>query len=574
MSLLQSAKFIFVTGGVLSSLGKGLTSAALGSLLKAKGLKVSMQKLDPYLNLDPGTMSPNQHGEVFVTEDGAETDLDLGHYERFLGVPMTRRSSYTAGRIYSQVLIKERQGKYDGRTVQVIPHVTDEVKDAILSMNEDRLDVVLVEVGGTVGDIESLPFLEALRQLKMDLGLGRCLFMHLSYLPYLETSGEFKTKPTQHSVKELRSIGIQPDIIICRGSTPISPESKNKIALFCDVPKDAVFTAVDVKNIYELPLKLYAEGLEKKVSQLLALGDKEPDVRPWRDLVARQAELSQKISVAVVGKYGELFDSYKSLKEALGHSGLAHDCRVEFNYIYAEEIQTDEATRILKAAQGVLVPGGFGGRGVEGMIEAIAYARLNKVPFLGICLGLQCAVIEFARSVAGLPHANSEEFSPNCRENVIFRMSGWYDPNTGLRAVRDPSDDLGGSMRLGAYPCLLTPGTKAHEAYGTELIHERHRHRFEFNPRFTDVLTEAGLIISGLGPKDPLENPALPRPKLVEIIELKDHPWFVGCQFHPEFKSNPMNPHPLFKAFVGAALAYKPAQESTRLTLKRMASSS
>ncbi|MDR1607626.1 MAG: CTP synthase [Deltaproteobacteria bacterium] len=557
LSRRSKTKFIIVTGGVLSSLGKGLTSAALGSLLKAKGLKVSMQKLDPYLNLDPGTMNPRQHGEVYVTDDGAETDLDLGHYERFLDTPMTRRSSYTAGRIYSQVLAKERRGDYLGGTVQVIPHVTDEVKAAILSMSDDNLDVVLIEVGGTVGDIESLPFLEAVRQLKRDLGRGNCLFIHLSYLPYLETSGEFKSKPTQHSVKELRSIGIQPDIIVCRGKLPSSAETKAKIALFCDVPIDAVFTAVDVKNIYELPIKLFQEGLEKKVSRLLNLGRQEPDISPWQGLVARQAKLTKKVTISMIGKYGELNDSYKSLKEALGHGGLPHDAEVKINYHNAEDVRPDNVAALLKGSKGILVPGGFGLRGVDGMVTAIAYARENMIPFLGICLGLQCAVIEFARNVAGLSKANSEEFKPNCRDNVIFRMVGWYDPNSGLRANRDPSDDLGGSMRLGSYPCRLTPNTKAYAAYDSDLIHERHRHRFEFNPKFLDLLVKKGLVISGQGPADPLENPALPRPKLVEIIELANHPWFLGCQFHPEFKSRPMRPHPLFKAFIEAALGHK-----------------
>ncbi|MDR1871028.1 MAG: CTP synthase [Deltaproteobacteria bacterium] len=550
----KRAKYIIVTGGVLSSLGKGLTAAALGALLKARGLKVSMQKLDPYLNLDPGTMNPHQHGEVYVTNDGAETDLDLGHYERFLDVPMTRKSSFTAGRIYSQVLAKERRGEYLGGTVQVIPHVTDEVKAAILSMSEDDLDVVLVEVGGTVGDIESLPFLEAVRQLKFDLGRSHCLFIHLSYLPFLSTSGELKSKPTQHSVKELRSIGIHPDIIICRGPMTLTPESRAKIALFCDVPADAVFSAVDVGNIYELPEKLYEEGLERKVSKLLNLGGQEPDIAPWQALVAKQAKRSKKVPIAIVGKYGELMDSYKSLKEALGHGGLPYEAEVEFNYFNAEEVRPDNVAKLLKSAYGVLVPGGFGIRGIDGMIAAIHYARTQEKPFLGICLGLQCAVIEFARAVAGLPYANSEEFKEKGRDNVIFRMTGWYDPNTGLRAIRDPSDDLGGSMRLGSYPCRLTPGTKARAAYGVDLIHERHRHRYEFNPRYLKTLTSCGLVVSGQGPEDPLENPAMPRPKLVEIIELADHPWFVGCQFHPEFKSRPMNPHPLFKAFVGAAI--------------------
>ncbi|MDR3203645.1 MAG: CTP synthase, partial [Deltaproteobacteria bacterium] len=391
----HNTKFIFITGGVLSSLGKGLTSASLAALLKSKGLDVSMQKLDPYLNLDPGTMNPHQHGEVYVTDDGAETDMDLGHYERYLLTPMTSRSSYTAGRIYSQVLSKERRGEYLGGTVQVIPHVTDEVKSAILSMSSPDMDVVLVEVGGTVGDIESLPFLETLRQLKAELGKSRCLFLHLTLVPYLSTTGEPKTKPTQHSVKELRSIGIQPDIIICRSNKPISPESKTKIALFCDVSKDAVFTAVDVENIYELPIKLYQEGLERKVSSLLRLGNTLPRVDPWVDLVKRQSSLTKRVSIAIVGKYVELIEAYKSLHEALTHGALAHEAKIDFNYINAEELKPENVENYLKDAQGVLVPGGFGPRGIDGMILAIGYARTHKKPFFGICLGLQCAVIEF-----------------------------------------------------------------------------------------------------------------------------------------------------------------------------------
>jgi CTP synthase len=550
----QTTKFIFITGGVLSSLGKGLTSASLAALLKAKGLSVSMQKLDPYLNLDPGTMNPRQHGEVFVTDDGAETDMDLGHYERYLGTPMTRRSSYTAGRIYSQVLAKERRGDYLGGTVQVIPHVTDEVKGAITSMSSHDLDVVLVEVGGTVGDIEGQPFLEALRQLKGEMGKNRCLFLHLTLVPYLSTTGEPKTKPTQHSVKELRSIGIQPDIIVCRSALPISNESKAKIALFCDVSKDAVFTATDVKNIYELPLKLHEQGLERKVSSLLHLGGQAPDIAPWQDLVKRQANLTRTVSIAIVGKYVELIEAYKSLHEALTHGGLAHNAKIEFNYINAEELKTSNLDKFLSQTQGILVPGGFGPRGIEGMILTVGYARRKKIPYFGICLGMQCAVIEFARHQAGLTKADSEEFKPKCHHRVIFRMTGWYDPNTGLRAQRNPDDDLGGSMRLGSYPCRLTPGTKAMEAYGMELVHERHRHRFEFNPEYINILTKNGLIISGQLPESPLENPEMPSPKLVEMIELANHPWFLGCQFHPEFKSSPMRPHPLFKAFIGAAL--------------------
>jgi CTP synthase len=548
-------KFIFITGGVLSSLGKGLTAASLGALLKSKGLTVSMQKLDPYLNVDPGTMNPLQHGEVFVTDDGAETDMDLGHYERYLGTPMTRRSSYTAGLIYSQVLAKERRGDYLGGTVQVIPHVTDEVKAAVLSMSAPDLDVALIEVGGTVGDIEGLPFLEALRQLKRELGRNRCLFLHLTLVPFLSTTGEPKSKPTQHSVKELRSIGIQPDVIICRSTQPISDESKAKIALFCDVARDAVFTAVDVRNIYELPLKLHEQGLERKVSSMLNLGRRVPDIGPWSDLVRRQASLSRQARIAVVGKYVELTEAYKSLQEALTHGGLAHDARIDLDYINAEELRPDNLEQRLGGAQGILVPGGFGRRGVDGMILAVGWARARKRPFFGICMGMQCAVIEFARNQAGLNKADSEEFKPKCRQPVIFRMTGWYDPNTGLRAQRKADDDLGGSMRLGSYPCRLTAGTRAHEAYRSALVHERHRHRFEFNPDYLPPLTAAGLVVSGQVPENPLENPDLPSPRLVEIIELADHPWFLGCQFHPEFKSSPMRPHPLFKAFIGAALA-------------------
>ncbi|MDR1487800.1 MAG: CTP synthase [Deltaproteobacteria bacterium] len=550
----KKTKFIFITGGVLSSLGKGLTSASLGALLKSKGLTVSMQKLDPYLNLDPGTMNPRQHGEVFVTDDGAETDMDLGHYERYIGSPMTRRSSYTAGWIYSQVLSKERRGDYLGGTVQVIPHVTDEVKGAILSIASQDLDLALIEVGGTVGDIESLPFLEALRQLKGDLGKSRCLFLHLTLVPYLSTTGEPKSKPTQHSVKELRSLGIQPDIIVCRSTKPIGAESQAKIALFCDVSKDAVFTAVDVDNIYELPIKLHEQGLERKVSSLLRLGRTEPDITPWVDLVQRQANLTKSVKIAIVGKYVELIEAYKSLHEALTHGGLAHNARIDFDYINSEELKPDNLEKYLGQAQGILVPGGFGARGIEGMISAVGYARNKKRPYFGICLGMQCAVIEFSRNQAGLSKADSEEFKPKCNHKVIFRMTGWYDHNTGLRAQRKADDDLGGSMRLGSYPCKLKPGTRAHQAYGVEMIHERHRHRFEFNPDYINILTSNGLVLSGQAPESPIENPDMPWPKLVEIIELADHPWFLGCQFHPEFKSSPMHPHPLFKAFIGAAL--------------------
>ncbi|MDR1309300.1 MAG: CTP synthase, partial [Deltaproteobacteria bacterium] len=503
-------KFIFITGGVLSSLGKGLTAASLGSLLKSKGLRVSMQKLDPYLNLDPGTMSPHQHGEVFVTDDGAETDMDLGHYERYLGTPMTRRSSYTAGRIYSAVLDKERNGDYLGRTVQVIPHVTDEIKAAIMSQCLPELDVVLVEVGGTVGDIEGQPFLEALRQLKHELGKSRSLFMHLTLVPYLATTQEHKSKPTQHSVKELRSIGIQPDIIVCRSSEPIDKDTRAKIALFCDVAKDAVFTAVDVGNIHELPLRLFEQGLERKVSSLLRLGATAPDVRPWEDLVRRQAGLTREVTIAIVGKYVTLTEAYKSLQEALTHGGLAHNVKIRFDYINAQDLNPRNIDGALGQAQGILVPGGFGDRGIEGMILAINYARVKKRPFFGICLGLQCAVIELARNVAMIKKADSEEFNPNSPHPVIFHMASWFDPKSGLRNQRSPGDAMGGSMRLGSYPCKLLPGSNAFKAYGADIIHERHRHRYEFNPSYISPLSAAGLVISGEVPENPLDNPNLP----------------------------------------------------------------
>jgi CTP synthase len=500
-------------------------------------------------------MSPHQHGEVFVTDDGAETDMDLGHYERYLGTPMTRRSSYTAGRIYSTVLDKERSGDYLGRTVQVIPHVTDEIKAAIMSMSSPDLDVVLVEVGGTVGDIEGQPFLEALRQLKHELGKSRSLFMHLTLVPYLGTTKEHKSKPTQHSVKELRGVGIQPDIIVCRSNEPIDKDTRSKIALFCDVSRDAVFTAVDVKNIHELPIRLFEQGLERKVSSLLRLGTNSPDIKPWKDLVARQASLTKEVTIAIVGKYVSLTEAYKSLQEALTHGGLAHNVKVKFDYVNAQDLSPKNIGSYLGKAQGILVPGGLGDRGIEGMILAINYARTNKQPFFGICLGLQCAVIELARNVAMIKKADSEEFAPNSPHPVIFHMASWFDPKTGMRTQRSPGDALGGSMRLGSYPCQISPGTKAFLAYGTELIHERHRHRYEFNPAYINQLTSAGLVISGQAPENPLDNPNLPKPKLVEMIELKNHPWFLGCQFHPEFKSSPMNPHPLFKAFIGAAIA-------------------
>ncbi len=545
---MKKAKFIFVTGGVLSSLGKGLAAASIGALLKARGLNVSLQKLDPYLNLDPGTMSPFQHGEVFVTDDGAETDLDLGHYERFLGVPMGRKNTYTAGRIYTNVLNKERQGKYLGGTVQVIPHVTDEVKAAIKSAVTPDLDVLLVEIGGTVGDIEGLPFLEAIRQLKNDLGKNRCLYIHLTLVPYLKTSGEPKSKPTQHSVKELRSIGIQPDIILCRAEDALSPELKRKIALFCDVPRDCVFSAVDVGNIYEVPLEYHREGIDTKVAKLLRLRG-ELDITPWEKLNERLGNPKQEVTIGLVGKYVALGESYKSLHEALTHGGLDNQAKVKIVHINAEELKKRNLEKHLGGLDGILIPGGFGDRGVEGMILAAQYAREKKRPFFGICLGMQCQVIEYARNVAGLPEANSEEFAPKGKDKVIYLMTGWYDHRAERHEKRSAHSDLGGTMRVGAYPCHLGPGTLALKAYKTPEINERHRHRFEFNNDYQEILERNGLKFGGLSPDH----------TLVEMVELpaKEHPWYLGCQFHPEFKSTPMRPHPLFRDFIKAALAFK-----------------
>ena len=548
---MKKTKFIFVTGGVLSSLGKGLAAASIGALLKARGLKVSIQKLDPYLNLDPGTMSPFQHGEVFVTEDGAETDLDLGHYERYLGVAMNRRNTYTAGRIYTQVLNKERQGKYLGGTVQVIPHVTDEVKAAIRSAAAPDLDVLLVEIGGTVGDIEGLPFLEAIRQLKNDLGKNRCLYLHLTLVPYLKTSGEPKSKPTQHSAKELRSIGIQPDIILCRSEAPLSPELKRKIALFCDVPLDAVFSAVDVRNIYEVPLEYHREGIDNKVARLLRFKG-QPDIGPWRTLNERLSRPRQEVLIGLVGKYVALGESYKSLHEALTHGGLDSQCRVLIKHVNAEELKPRNLEKQLGELDGVLIPGGFGDRGVEGMILAARYARKNKRPFFGICLGMQCLVIEYARQVAGLAGATSEEFAPGAKHKIIYLMTDWYDHRAGRHEKRDPQSELGGTMRLGSYPCRLAGGTLAHKAYRETEIHERHRHRFEFNNAYRELLSAKGLDFCGLSPDG----------ALVEMVELPAavHPWYLGCQFHPEFRSAPMNPHPLFRDFIKAALVSRQAR--------------
>lgn len=539
----MKTKFIFVTGGVLSSLGKGLAAASLGALLIARGLKVTIQKLDPYINVDPGTMNPFQHGEVFVTEDGAETDLDLGHYERYLDIFTSQRNNYTSGSIYNSVITKERRGDYLGGTVQVIPHVTDEIKQAICSLANDDLDVAIIEIGGTVGDIEGLPFLEAIRQLRGDLGKENILYMHLTLVPYLRTAGELKTKPTQHSVKELRSIGIQPDVILCRCEKELSAELKGKIALFCNVDADAVFTAVDVDNIYEVPLRLYEEGLDQKVAIMLRLPAKNPKLKPWRDLVHRFKNPTGQVSIGIVGKYVDLKEAYKSLHEALVHGGVANNVAVNLVYVNSEEVTESNVAEKLIDLDGILVPGGFGNRGVEGKIRAIQYAREKNIPFFGICLGMQCAVIEFARNVAGLTNADSQEFNAKTDAPVIYLMTEWYDFRKKKVEKRSEGCDMGGTMRLGAYPCVLKPETKAHEAYGVERIDERHRHRYEFNKKYEKELTEHGLMISGHSPDE----------SLVEIVEIPDHPWFLGCQFHPEFKSNPMRPHPLFRDFIKAA---------------------
>ena len=544
----MKTKFIFITGGVLSSLGKGLAAASIGALLKARGLKVTIQKLDPYINVDPGTMNPLQHGEVFVTDDGAETDLDLGHYERYLNISMSQKSSYTSGSIYNSVIGKERRGDYLGATVQVIPHITDEIKASILSLANNNPDgppdVALIEIGGTVGDIEGLPFLEAIRQLRGDLGRDHVLYIHLTLVPYLASAGEHKTKPTQHSVKELRSIGIQPDIILCRCEKPISMDLKNKISLFCNVEPDAVFSDIDVNNIYEVPLYFYEEGIDQKIAIMLRLPARNADLSGWKKLVQEYTHLKYKVKIGIVGKYVEFIEAYKSLYEALTHGGIANSASMSLEFINSEEITPKTADSILSGLDGILVPGGFGIRGVEGKIEAIRYARENKVPFFGICLGMQCAVIEYARNVLGIKDATSEEFNPNAKNKLIYLMTEWYDFRKNTVVHRNESSDAGGTMRLGAYPCVLTPDSHAHKAYGQEEILERHRHRYEFNNAYIDQLKEAGLEFSGLSPDG----------KLVEIVEISDHPWFLACQFHPEFKSTPMNPHPLFKDFVKASL--------------------
>jgi CTP synthase len=543
----MNTKFIFVTGGVLSSLGKGLAAASIAALLKARGLRVSIQKLDPYINVDPGTMNPFQHGEVYVTDDGAETDLDLGHYERYLGTHLSQRNNYTSGRIYNTVITKERRGDYLGGTVQVIPHITDEIKSSILSLASDDLDVTLVEIGGTVGDIEGLPFLEAIRQLRADLGKDNVLYIHLTLVPYIKTAGELKTKPTQHSVKELRSLGIQPDIILCRAEVDLGDDIKRKIALFCNVDRDAVFTAIDVNHIYELPLTLYNEGVDQKIAILLRLAAKNPDLQQWKDLVHTLHNPKTEVSIAIVGKYVDLREAYKSLHEALTHGGVANQAAINFLYVNSEEITAENVAQQLASADAILVPGGFGIRGVEGKIAAITHARENKIPFFGICLGMQCAVIEYARNVMSLTKANSEEFDLTTPDPVIYLMKEWFDFRKKCVQRRDMTSEKGGTMRLGAYPCVIEKDTRAFEAYGSVEVSERHRHRYEFNSAYQSRFEEAGLTISGLSPDK----------SLVEIVEIKDHPWFLGCQFHPEFTSTPMKPHPLFREFIRAAVANK-----------------
>ena len=529
----QQTRYIFVTGGVVSSLGKGIAAASLGRLLVERGMRVTIMKFDPYLNVDPGTMSPFQHGEVYVTDDGAETDLDLGHYERFIDRSLAQANNVTTGRIYLNVITKERRGEYLGSTVQVIPHVTDEIKAAMKRLAPES-DVVIVEIGGTVGDIESLPFLEAIRQFRHEIGRENAIFIHLTLVPYISAAGEVKTKPTQHSVRELMEIGIQPDILICRSEQPIAVDIKRKIALFCNVDFGCVIESPDVKSIYEIPLRFLEQGLDREVCQRLRLETREPDLQGWRLMSERILRPSKRVRIAVVGKYTDLRDAYKSVQEALIHGGIPNDAKVEVEWIASDQF-TDQpaAARLLSGYDGLLIPGGFGERGIGGMVEAIRWARENDLPFFGICLGLQVAIIEFARNVCRLPDTNSTEFEPNCETPVISLM----------HSQRDVSD-LGGTMRLGAYAARLRPGSRAAQAYGSTEISERHRHRWEVSNAYRDVLAEFGLRLSGQSPDG----------GLVEVIELPDHAWFIGCQFHPELKSRPTRPHPLFAGFIAAAL--------------------
>ena len=525
------ARYIFITGGVVSSLGKGLMAASLAALLQARGFKVRIRKFDPYLNVDPGTMSPFQHGEVYVTDDGAETDLDLGHYERFTSAKTTRAHNWTAGKIYESIIRKERKGEYLGKTVQVIPRVTDMIKSAFESVADDN-DIVICEIGGTVGDIESLPFLEATRQMRLGLGVDKTLFVHLTLVPFIGFSGELKTKPTQHSVRELRAIGIQPDILLCRTGRELSADIKSKIALFTNVPIDAVITAKDVDSIYDIPLNFAKEGLDTAILKMLRLPRRKKNLAAWEAMVDRIKHPKDEVEIGLVGKYAGLQDSYMSLNQALIHGGLANRLKVKIDWIEAEALEKDDPAKILGSKDGILVPGGFGKRGIEGKIRAVTFARENKIPFFGICLGMQCASIEYARSLAGLKKANSTEFVPDAPHKIIVR---WRE--------LDRECDMGGTMRLGQYRCDLVKGSIAHKAYRALKISERHRHRYEFNPSYKDALADAGMVFSGMNPDY----------GLVEIVEVPDHPWFLGCQFHPEFKSKPLAPHPLFKAFIGAS---------------------
>jgi len=531
----KPTKMIFFTGGVVSSIGKGLTAAALGALLENRGLKVTLMKLDPYINVDPGTMSPFQHGEVFVTDDGAETDLDLGHYERFTSARMSKDCNLTTGRVYHTVITKERRGEYLGRTIQVIPHITDEIKQFALKP-AGSVDIVLAEIGGTVGDIESLPFMEAIRQLKVELGPENAICIHVTLVPYIAAAGELKTKPTQHSVKALLEIGIQPDILICRTEHPLEDDHRRKIALFCNVPQEAVIEARDVSCIYELPIALQEEGLDELVSKLLNIWSRSSDLKDWERVVERITDPRDEVTIGVVGKYVHLRDSYKSLNEALVHGGIANDCRVLLKHVEAEEIEAQGPAPLFEGIDGLLVPGGFGERGSEGKIAAIGHAREHGVPFFGICLGMQMAVVEFARSVCGLDKANSAEFDAETPHPVVHLM----EEQVGVT-------DKGATMRLGAYPCALAKGSRARMAYGVDEISERHRHRYEVNNSYREQLAQGGMALSGVSPDG----------ALVEMVEVEDHPYFVACQFHPEFKSKPRDPHPLFTAFVRAALDFR-----------------
>ena len=545
-------KFVFVTGGVVSSLGKGIASASLGALLEARGLKVTLLKLDPYINVDPGTMSPFQHGEVFVTHDGAETDLDLGHYERFVRTTMTQRNNYTTGRIYESVIQKERRGDYLGATVQVIPHITDEIKHCIMQGAADA-DVVLVEIGGTVGDIESLPFLEAIRQMGIERDRRDVAYIHLTLLPFIAVTGEMKTKPTQHSVKELRSIGIQPDVLLCRADRPLPDAERRKIALFTNVPAKAVISAVDVDSIYKNPVMLHAQGLDDIIVDKLGIDAPAADLSEWQRVIGKMEHPEAEVTVAMVGKYVNLADSYKSLSEALVHAGMHTRTRVNIRYVDSEEIHGPDS-KAFEDVDAILVPGGFGERGIEGMVNTVEYARVNEIPYLGICLGMQVAVIEFARNVAGVESAQSTEFDPNTEAPVIALVTEWNNADGG-KELRSADSDLGGTMRLGGQACKLAPGSRVRTMYGKDVIVERHRHRYEFNNQYRERLQEKGLAIAGTSFED----------LLVEIIEIPQHPWFVGVQFHPEFTSTPRDGHPLFKGYITAARARR-----TALTEKRV----